>query len=123
MNRALPYPQRHSENHQRGTKRTRTSNQQRDTQNPNEHSHQTNEDNNDDVERAAKRINRLNIEYTQQADDQSPQNTGDFEHKYPYDPNSPYFRNNELLYNLHEERTQRNQQAALHKALTSHLKL
>ena len=130
MNRAWPYPHRHSESHQRGTKRTRTSHQPRDNQNSSENqSDQHTEDNNDDVERAAKRINRLNIEYSKQKPEEtavqpSAQESGEgFGQKYPYEANSPYFRQNELLYHLHEERTQRNQQSALHKALNSHLKL
>ena len=123
MNRAWQYPQRHSESHQRGTKRTRTTNQPRDSQNSSDQSEQSNDSNNDDVERAAKRINRLNIEYSNQNSEETTQEPGGFGQKYPYDQNSPYFRPNELLYNLHEERTQRNQQSALHKALHSHLKL
>merc|ERR1712080_137181 len=75
----------------------------------------------------SKRINRLNIEYStaknkESREEQTPQQHETFKEKYPYDASSTYYRPNELLYNLHEERTQRNQQAALHKALNSHLK-
>jgi len=116
MNRSSwPYPNRQSDHHPRGTKRTRSDSKE----NPSDQSDQTTEEDDVDVP-LSKKINRLNIEYSQQNDDQVPQN---FQEKYPYNSNTAYYKPNELLYNLHEERTQRNQQATLRKALNSHLKL
>lgn len=118
MNRALPFSHKQSESQARGTKRTRPppsgkrENQNSDNSDPN------NEDDDVDVP-LSKRINRLNIEYTKQGDDDKET----FQDKYPYDQASTYYQSNELLYNLHEQRSQRSQQAALHKALNSHLKL
>lgn len=98
----------------RGTKRTRPPSGGVDS--PRD---ATNEE--DDVDLPlSKRINRLNIDYSKSNEES---NVCDFKDKYPYEPSSTYYRTNELLYNLHEEKSQRKQQAALHKALNSHLKL
>ena len=59
--------------------------------------------------------------YTPYSNEQHPQES--FKDKYPYENDSAYYRTNELLYALHEERLCRNQQAALRSALNSHLKL
>ena len=104
---------------QRGTKRTRTIPEKNVRSQSSENSDQNNEEDDVDVP-LSKRINRLNIEYSS---DQSSSNLENFSDKYPYEPGSAYYRPNELLHSLHEERRQRNQQASLHKALTSHLKL
>ena len=80
------------------------------------------ENHEDDVYPLSKKINRLNIEYSSSSQGANSQD-GNFGDKYPYDPGSTYYRPNELLNSLHEERMLRNQQAALHKALNSHLKL
>jgi hypothetical protein len=99
----------------------------------------------------SKRINRLNIEYSaaspgsmtsvpgqdqhhhqhqhqhqQLQQHQQPKEV--FRENYPYEANSPYYRSNELLYNLHTERSQRtsnhaSDNAGLHNTLNSHLKL
>ncbi len=118
MNRAWPYPHKHglSDNHTRGTKRSRPPPSSRQ-ENQSDQSDHNNDDDDVDVP-LSKRINRLNIEYTKQKDEQET-----FKEKYPYDPSSTYYQTNEALYNLHKERAQRSQQAALHKALNSHLKL
>ena len=116
MNRSWPYPQKSSENQNRGTKRSRPIDKKVENNHSND---QKNDENDEDIDvPLSKRINRLNIEYTSQNDVQQS-----FQEKYPYEPCSTYYKPNELLYNLHEERNQRNQQAALHKALNSHLKL
>ena len=137
MNRVWPYPHRNSDAHPRGTKRTRPPNERGEKPLASDQS-----DQDDESIPLSKRINRLNIEYHSStssratAKDNPPdqlqqhpdghrheEEEETFKEKYPYHANSTYYRTNELLYSLHEERTQRNQQAALHKALNSHLKL
>ena len=113
MNRVWPYPHKNSDTHPRGTKRTRPPHEVGEKLLPSDQSDQ----NDDDVDvPLSKRINRLNIEYSTAKNPDSEKEA--FKDKYPYDATSTYYRNNELLYNLHEERTQRSQQAVLHKALS-----
>ena len=115
------WPEEENRQQQRGTKRTRTI-QEKNVNVRSQSSDNSDQNNEEDDEvdvPLSKKINRLNIEYSS---DQQSSNVENFSDKYPY-TGSPYYRPNELLHSLHEERRQRNQQASLHKALNSHLKL
>ena len=109
-----------SRQQQRGTKRTRSIQEKNVRSQSSENSDQNNDDDDDVDVPLSKKINRLNIEYHSNQSSNAEENFSD---KYPYHPGSAYYRPNELLHSLHEERRQRNQQSALHKALTSNLKL
>ena len=101
--------------HARGTKRTRSSQEQKRSKSSDL------EDEDVDVP-LSKKINRLNIEYSSK-DGSSQQAQETFENNYPYEPSSTYYQDNKLLNSLHEARIQRAQQMSLHKALKSDLKL
>lgn len=109
----------------RGTKRSRPPNNTGENSNSiqREYNDKVQHIQNDDIDvPLSKRINRLNIDYSSSnSNEQHPKES--FNEKYPYEADSMYYKSNEMLYSLHEERTLRNQQAALRNALTSHLKL